>query len=88
MYDQRLFNQEGGMASGLAAEDTYNLYDKPMFADRGSNLYRPRGTEDAGEDGTGENARRFRPDKVQDVVFCCLGRCVYLYFLDMHSDLE
>lgn len=41
MYDQRLFNQEGGLQSGLAGEDTYNVYDKPLYAERASNLYRP-----------------------------------------------
>ncbi len=34
------------MASGLAADDTYNLYDKPLFAERGSNLYRPNKAAD------------------------------------------
>lgn len=34
MYDQRLFNQDTGTGSGFAAEDAYNLYDKPLFADR------------------------------------------------------
>jgi hypothetical protein len=42
MYDSRLFNQDtGGTGSGLASEDAYNMYDKPMWADRGSGLYRP-----------------------------------------------
>ncbi len=41
MYDQRLFNQEQGMGSGLASDDTYNLYDKALFADRGTGLFRP-----------------------------------------------
>lgn len=66
MYDQRLFNQEGGMASGLAADDTYNLYDKNLWTDRGSNLYKPRNA-DADEDGGGaeEGSRHFKPDKVR-----------------------
>ncbi len=51
MYDQRLFNQEGGLQSGLAAEDTYNVYDKPLYADRGSNLYRPNKAAVDDEDG-------------------------------------
>lgn len=34
MYDQRLFNQEQGMASGFGADDGYNAYDKPLFVDR------------------------------------------------------
>lgn len=33
MYDQRLFNQDAG-ASTLGGEDSYNIYDKPLFADR------------------------------------------------------
>ncbi|KAK9811770.1 hypothetical protein WJX72_009762 [[Myrmecia] bisecta] len=66
MYDQRLFNQDQGMDSGLAAEDTYNLYDKPLFADRGSNLYRPKANADDEQYGggdKGEDARKFKPDK-------------------------
>ena len=63
MYDQRLFNQEGGMASGLASDDTYNLYDKALFADRGNNLYKPRtNTDDDAEDADGKT-RTFKPDK-------------------------
>lgn len=34
MFDQRLFNQEKGMESGFGDDDEYNLYDKPLFADR------------------------------------------------------
>lgn len=34
MYDQRLFNQDTGVGAGMGAEDAYNLYDKPLFADR------------------------------------------------------
>ena len=34
MYDQRLFNQDAGPGAGMGAEDSYNLYDKPLFADR------------------------------------------------------
>mmetsp|Transcript_4822 Transcript_4822/g.14529 ORF Transcript_4822/g.14529 Transcript_4822/m.14529 type:complete len:623 (+) Transcript_4822:88-1956(+) len=58
MYDQRLFNQgKSGMDSGFAAEDTYNLYDKPLFAAKSDNfLYRP-GADD--ETNTG----RFKADK-------------------------
>ncbi len=67
MYDQRLFNQEGGMDSGLASEDAYNIYDKKLFADRGSNLYRPKhGRDEELYGGKGEegDAKRFKPDKV------------------------
>ena len=34
MYDQRLFNQTSGLGAGFGDEDDYNLYDKPLFADR------------------------------------------------------
>lgn len=34
MYDQRLFNQSAGLSSGFGDEDDYNLYTKPLFADR------------------------------------------------------
>eukprot|EP00192_Tetraselmis_astigmatica_P008664 CAMPEP_0117682022 /NCGR_PEP_ID=MMETSP0804-20121206/19369_1 /TAXON_ID=1074897 /ORGANISM="Tetraselmis astigmatica, Strain CCMP880" /LENGTH=626 /DNA_ID=CAMNT_0005491969 /DNA_START=9 /DNA_END=1889 /DNA_ORIENTATION=- len=64
MYDARLFNQEGGTASGLAADDQYNLYDKPLFADRGSSLYKAgRRDRDADEDGEDVDTGRFKPDK-------------------------
>ncbi|KAK9856852.1 hypothetical protein WJX84_003035 [Apatococcus fuscideae] len=64
MYDQRLFNQDQGMGSGLAADDTYNMYDKPLFADRGNGLYKPRApAEDTYEGGNDTAARSFKPDK-------------------------
>lgn len=70
MYDQRLFNQEGGMASGLASDDTYNLYDKALFADRGNNLYKPRNNnpDDDAADPNGQ-ARTFKPDKARHINF-------------------
>merc|ERR1712176_51742 len=46
LYDQRLFNQDQGIASGLATEDTYNIYDKPLFADKGNSIYRPKTSAD------------------------------------------
>ncbi|KAG0579931.1 hypothetical protein KC19_4G135800 [Ceratodon purpureus] len=48
-YDQRLFNQEKGMESGFAADDTYNVYDKGLFTSQSglSGLYRPRKDSDA-----------------------------------------
>jgi SNW domain-containing protein 1 len=56
-YDQRLFNQSAGMDSGFGQEDSYTVYDKPLFAgSSASQIYRPRfdqsgdmyGNEDAG----------------------------------------
>ena len=34
MFDQRLFNQTAGLNSGFGHDADYNLYDKPLFADR------------------------------------------------------
>ncbi len=34
MFDQRLFNQTSGLDTGFGEDDDYNLYDKPLFADR------------------------------------------------------
>lgn len=34
MFDQRLFNQTVGLDSGFGHEEDYNLFDKPLFADR------------------------------------------------------
>ncbi|KAJ3051199.1 hypothetical protein HK097_007830 [Rhizophlyctis rosea] len=31
IFEQQTFNQNGGMSSGIAAEESYNLYDKPLF---------------------------------------------------------
>lgn len=59
------------MDSGLAADDQYNLYDKALFADRGSNLYRPNkgaDTELHGGEGADEadiRTERFKPTKVR-----------------------
>ena len=70
MYDQRLFNQDGGIGSGYNQEDAYNVYDKALFADRGSNLYRPTAAEDgdayggaAAEDERNLSTARFKPDR-------------------------
>lgn len=65
MYDQRLFNQDTGVASGLGADDTYNVYDKALFADKGSGLYRPNKQVDDDEVpvDADKDGRRFKPDK-------------------------
>ena len=34
MYDHRLFNQESGVNSGFIDDETNNIYDKRLFADR------------------------------------------------------
>ncbi len=74
MYDQRLFNQDTGVGTGLAEEDAYNLYDKALFADR-SELFKGRANRDdeayEGRAGGGPGSApggeidtaRFKPDK-------------------------
>jgi len=61
MYDQRLFNQDTGLASGLGDDESYNLYDKALFADR-SEIYKGKGGSGAGDDSTAAG-RSFKPDK-------------------------
>ncbi|KAJ7196146.1 hypothetical protein O6H91_Y509300 [Diphasiastrum complanatum] len=74
MYDQRLFNQEQGMESGFANDDTYNIYDKGLFTSHSAlgGLYRPRkdiDNEVYGGGGADEQLEkvlrtdRFRADK-------------------------
>lgn len=64
MYDQRLFNQDTGVASGLGADDTYNVYDKALFVDKGSGLYRPNKQVDDDEPvDTDKDGRKFKPDQ-------------------------
>ena len=60
MYDQRLFNQDAGVASGMGAEDAYNLYDKPLFADR-SEIFRGKGNAEG--DGAEVDTSKFKPSK-------------------------
>lgn len=72
MYDQRLFNQEKGMDSGLAGDDQYNIYDKGLFTAQPtlSTLYRPKKDADTDMYGGAEEqlekvmkTERFKPDK-------------------------
>jgi SNW domain-containing protein 1 len=51
LYDQRLFNQDAGLGSGFGADDGYNTFSKPLFADKGNSLYAPG--RSAGADGGG-----------------------------------
>eukprot|EP01039_Chlorochromonas_danica_P005445 gene5445-5993_t len=78
-FDNRLFNQSGGMDQGFGGEDDYNVYSRPLF-DRGEagSIYRPKNVDGelygGGEGGGGGagaddqmdkllNTSRFRPDK-------------------------
>ncbi|CCG84158.1 protein of unknown function [Taphrina deformans PYCC 5710] len=69
MYDQRLFNQTAGMDSGFGADDSYNLYDKPLFANReaANAIYKPFQGQQDDEDETVENVTK-------DARFDVLGR--------------
>lgn len=60
MVDARLYNQVSGMDSGFKDEEDYDLYDKPLFADRTSaSIYRnvkATSSIDDYEDGNGKIA--------------------------------
>jgi len=73
-YDQRLFNQEAGMASGFGEEDNYNIYDKPLLKGSSANMlasHRAKGNDEEMHGGEGAEQEydkllktdRFRPDK-------------------------
>lgn len=61
-YDQRLFNQDAGLASGFGADDNYTAYDKPLWAERQGNQFKPARREDDDDepDGGAEPAERGR----------------------------
>ncbi|EFJ10710.1 hypothetical protein SELMODRAFT_447254 [Selaginella moellendorffii] len=70
LYDQRLFNQEQGMDSGFAADDTYSVYTTGLFTSHPSigGLHRPKKDADSEMYGGEEDLEklktdRFRPDK-------------------------
>jgi len=42
MFDARLFNQSQGLDSGFGEEDSYNVYSKPLFAEKKHSVYRPK----------------------------------------------
>jgi len=67
MFDQRLFNQTQGLGDNLMEEDTYNVYDKPLFhGTAASQIYRPKqqDAEFGGEDlDKMVNTSRFVPDR-------------------------
>ncbi|GJQ12290.1 hypothetical protein GpartN1_g4687.t1 [Galdieria partita] len=67
-YDQRLFNQSSGLDRGFGAEDSYNVYDKPLFSGgSGASLIRPSRTaaDSSSTDELDKNvtsSHGFRPD--------------------------
>merc|ERR1711879_337413 len=44
--DARLYNRDSGISQGFGAEDSYNVYDKPMSSSINSHIYRPTRTSD------------------------------------------
>uniref|UniRef100_A0A7S3TIY6 SKI-interacting protein SKIP SNW domain-containing protein n=1 Tax=Strombidinopsis acuminata TaxID=141414 RepID=A0A7S3TIY6_9SPIT len=61
LYDQRLFNQAGGVASGFGGgDDAYNIYDKALFKSGAAaeSIYRPTATKEDewGDEDTAEAA--------------------------------
>ncbi|KAJ1546383.1 mRNA splicing protein, partial [Cladochytrium tenue] len=72
MFDQRLFNQSSGLASGFGSDDAYALYDKPLFTGSSANaIYRPRaGGADGGQDPDGDSGGvpGVRTDRIERIV--------------------
>jgi SNW domain-containing protein 1 len=69
-YDSRLFNKEAGIGSGFTGDETYNFYDKELFADRSAMaMYRSRDVRDsdvyggAASGATTVPPKKFAPDK-------------------------
>jgi len=62
MFDQRLFNQDQGLESGFQGDDTYDLYDKPLFATGRDAQFKATGGDAAGE----MKAREFAKEKESD----------------------
>eukprot|EP00962_Isochrysis_galbana_P054056 scaffold25576_cov62-Isochrysis_galbana.AAC.1 len=60
LYDQRLFNQATGVASGFGGgDDAYNIYDKALFkSGAASSIYRPTAAKEDewAEEATAEAA--------------------------------
>ncbi|CAN8067374.1 unnamed protein product [Agarophyton chilense] len=69
LYDQRLFNQEAGstrrgtlsIVGGYGADDSYNIYDKPLFA--GSNSAAKFQYRTSLANDVDERERQFRADR-------------------------
>lgn len=65
LYDQRLFNQSSGLATGFGDEDDYNLYEKPLFTDRtAASIYKNVNRET----GTGNLTQNLSDDGGEDEV--------------------
>lgn len=56
LFDQRLFDQSAGIGQGLADDESYSVYDKPLFGGSAVHLiYRPNITGDDALNDEGES---------------------------------
>jgi len=67
-YDQRLFNQTGGLDSGFGDDEDDNVYTKPLFQSNFQQIYRPKTNENEnfGSEKDLEKLKdtsKFKPDK-------------------------
>jgi SNW domain-containing protein 1 len=72
-FDQRLFNQSGGVQASMGADDEYNIYDGPMHqrGELANHVYRPRAVKDNADEAADQDAQyqalltndKFRPAK-------------------------
>lgn len=63
IFDQRLFDQSAGIGQGLADDESYNVYDKPLFGGSAVHLiYRPNvtGGEELSDGGDETDVSRVR----------------------------
>lgn len=64
MFDQRLFNQTAGLESGFGHDEDYNLYDKPLFADRTAASIYKNINKNADEEAETEDQKTQRVRKI------------------------
>lgn len=65
LFDQRLFDQSAGIGQGLADDESYSIYDKPLFGGSAVHLiYRPNVTgQDVSSDGGEEEESAGNPKR-------------------------
>eukprot|EP01091_Cochliopodium_minus_P013055 TRINITY_DN4101_c0_g1_i1.p1 TRINITY_DN4101_c0_g1~~TRINITY_DN4101_c0_g1_i1.p1 ORF type:complete len:585 (+),score=217.10 TRINITY_DN4101_c0_g1_i1:24-1778(+) len=63
MFDQRLFNQVGGMGSGFGNDDEHNIYEKPLFEGTSSGtLYKPKHV-DLDDNNDNDTSKSSKPNR-------------------------
>jgi SNW domain-containing protein 1 len=69
MFDQRLFNQDSGLASAAGGEDEYNVYDSTLFKGNAQNyIYRAKPNEEGMDEEElakliSTSTSKFKPDQ-------------------------